>query len=313
MRRPTSSGSPQRAQEQARRGEESGEDRQEKDGHPHLPASRRPPSGPNGGPRPQQDTCDVEGTDAVQLPHSPQKLDTLGLRCHAQPCTPSHQRTPRAGEAHARTPHRKIPAPAPCCNATRSMQRRHPFWAHPDPTPPREATRMVIHKRLPHPTLPTSAQPQAPSGADHRDGTVQTYRTGSRPPLVPTTHTPQVGHQNTDTPKRPTRATPTLEGTSSQAPVLDHPNHLPCPRPSSPCIWPAQREDGKGSSSACPHNRGRLTCGRLLHRRRHRPAPARSRLHRPHHRPHLLLPPAAGRRGPHTAPLLAVREVTRRR
>lgn len=101
--------------------------------------------------------------------------------------------------------------------------------------------------------------------------------------------------------------------TSSHAPVLDHPNHLPCPRPSSPCIWPAQREDGKGSSSACPHNRGRLTCGRLLHRRRHRPAPARSRLHRPHHRPHLLLPPAAGRRGPHTAPLLAVREVTRRR
>lgn len=110
MRRPTSSGSPQRAQEQARRGEESGEDRQEKDGHPHLPASRRPPSGPNGGPRPQQNTCDVEGTDAVQLPHSPQKLDTLGLRCHAQPCTPSHQRTPRSGEAHARTPHRKIPA-----------------------------------------------------------------------------------------------------------------------------------------------------------------------------------------------------------
>lgn len=186
MRRPTSSGSPQRAQEQASRGEESGEDRQEKDGHPHLPASRRPPSGPNGGPRPQQNTCDVEGTDAVQLPHSPQKLDTLGLRCHAQPCTPSHQRTPRSGEAHARTPHRKIPAPAPCCNATSNIGT---LLGTPQPHTPREATRMVIHKRLPHPTLPTSAQPQAPSGADHRDRTAQTYQTGPRPLLLPTTHT----------------------------------------------------------------------------------------------------------------------------
>ncbi|MCF0086476.1 hypothetical protein B0E37_01530 [Streptomyces sp. MH192] len=165
-----------------------------------------------------------------------------------------------------------------------------PLLGTPQPHTPREATRMVIHKRLPHPTLPTSAQPQAPSGADRRDGTVQTYRTGSRPLLVPTTHTPLVGHEPINTPKRPTQATPTLEGSSSQAPVLDHPNHLPCPRPTSPCNWPAQREDGKGSSSACPHNRGRLTCGRLRHRRRHRPAPARSRLHRPHHRPHRLSP-----------------------
>lgn len=87
MRRPACRRDCETPQGQARGDEESGEDGQEEDGHPHLPTPGRLPAGPSRGCRPQQDPNSVEGADTVQLPHGPQKLDTFDLRCHAGPCT----------------------------------------------------------------------------------------------------------------------------------------------------------------------------------------------------------------------------------
>lgn len=88
MRGPACRGSWESSQGHVGGDEESGENSQEENGHPHLPAPGRLPTGPDKGPCPQQGTHSVERTDTVQLPCGSQELDTFGLRCHAQPCTP---------------------------------------------------------------------------------------------------------------------------------------------------------------------------------------------------------------------------------
>ncbi len=89
MRGPACRGDWETPQGQGGGGEKTGEDGQEKNGHPHLPAPGCLPAGPGRGDRPQQDAHRVEGADAVQLPHCPQELDAFGFRCHAGPYTPT--------------------------------------------------------------------------------------------------------------------------------------------------------------------------------------------------------------------------------
>nr|AAO61194.1 hypothetical protein [Streptomyces lividans 1326] len=85
---PARCGNGETPQGEARGDEQYGEDGQEENGHPHLPAPRSLPTRPGSAPRPQQNGRSVEGADPAQLPHGPQELDAFGLRCHAAPCTP---------------------------------------------------------------------------------------------------------------------------------------------------------------------------------------------------------------------------------
>ncbi|EFL29621.1 conserved hypothetical protein [Streptomyces viridochromogenes DSM 40736] len=70
-------------QAQIRRGQQSGEHRQQHHRYPHLPASRVVPSRHRGRSGPQDGTPRVEGAHPAQLPQGSDGLSVISFRCHA--------------------------------------------------------------------------------------------------------------------------------------------------------------------------------------------------------------------------------------